>query len=476
MKKIFLALLLLMLCESSYSQLPNHNMTFLANLNQHITTDTYSGCWGYVAPDSSEYAILGTHLGTAFIDITDNSNIHEVDFVATAFLGSGNLWREIKVYSHYAYVVSEETNCGVEIFDLQYLPDSVHLVRRFEPEGHLRTHSISQSGPYLLINGCNISFGFGVTILDLTVDPELPIKRGSLNTYYVHDARMVGDTIWAACFANGMRIIDAVNKDSLRFINSFLTPPHLAVHSSALTKDRKYVYTTDEAFSPTPGSLKIFDVQNVNSITFVRDWRPTNITTSQVHNIEIYGDTAVIAHRTAGIRVLDISNPVNPVEIAWYDTFPLNNNNIFSGAWGVYMFPSKKIIASNKENGLWVVQLGKQVKLNETFSKVIDFDLHQNYPNPFNPVTKIKFDITLDARRLPDGKAGETQDVKLVVYDAVGREVQTLVNQKLSSGSYDIEFSGNNFPSGLYYYRIAIHSDKLETDNFSEVKKMILLK
>jgi len=90
------------------------------------------------------------------------------------------------------------------------------------------------------------------------------------------------------------------------------------------------------------------------------------------------------------------------------------------------------------------------------------FSLHQNYPNPFNPVTKIKFDITQDVRR-------QTSNVKLIVYDGVGREVATLVNQKLSPGSYEVEFAGNSFSSGIYFYT-------LKTENFIEVKRMILLK
>ena len=95
------------------------------------------------------------------------------------------------------------------------------------------------------------------------------------------------------------------------------------------------------------------------------------------------------------------------------------------------------------------------------------YSLQQNYPNPFNPVTKIKFDITSDVKRQtsPKGQA----NVKLIIYDALGREVQTLVNQKLVPGSYETEFRGNDFSSGIYFY-------KLETENFSEVKRMILLK
>ncbi len=96
------------------------------------------------------------------------------------------------------------------------------------------------------------------------------------------------------------------------------------------------------------------------------------------------------------------------------------------------------------------------------------FSLSQNYPNPFNPATKINFDIPRDARR-------ETRDVKLIVYDALGKEVATLVNQKLSQGSYEVEFNGANFPSGIYYYKLIIDSFG-EAGSFSEVKKMILLK
>ncbi len=455
MKKILL-ISFYVIAAASYSQLPNYNMYFLANLNEHITNDTYSGCWGYVAPNGREYAILGTHLGTAFIDITDSSSIHEVDFAPTPVQGSGNHWREITVYSHYAYVVTEQDNCGIEIFDLQYLPDSVHLVRRFVPAGYIGAHTISVSGAYLYINGSNL--GGGVTIFDLTVNPELPVQRGSLNTHYVHDCRVVRDTIWAACLNNGIRIINAVNKDNLQFITSFFTPPHNATHNCALTSDRRYIFTTDETGAPTPGPLKIFNIQNLSNILFVAEWRPTNITTSQVHNVEIFGDTAVIAHRSAGVRVLKISNPLVPVEIAWYDTYPQNNNNGFIGTWGVYMFPSRKVICSNKETGLWVLKIGGPVGINPISSEIPkEFSLSQNYPNPFNPITHFEFRIA------------DFGFVKISVYDVLGREILVLVNEKLKPGTYEATFNGSNLASGVYFY-------KMITADFADSKKMVLIK
>jgi carboxypeptidase T len=91
-----------------------------------------------------------------------------------------------------------------------------------------------------------------------------------------------------------------------------------------------------------------------------------------------------------------------------------------------------------------------------------EYKLFQNYPNPFNPVTKIQFSIPRDVR-------GEMQDAKLVVFDITGKEIVTLVNQKLSAGNYSVDFNGVNLPSGIYYY-------KLEAGDFVETKRMILLK
>lgn len=87
------------------------------------------------------------------------------------------------------------------------------------------------------------------------------------------------------------------------------------------------------------------------------------------------------------------------------------------------------------------------------------FMLYQNYPNPFNPATKIRFDIS-------GSSAAKTF---LYVYDILGREVATLVNEQLSPGTYKVNFDGSNYPSGIYFY-------KFISGEYSAVKKMILLK
>lgn len=92
----------------------------------------------------------------------------------------------------------------------------------------------------------------------------------------------------------------------------------------------------------------------------------------------------------------------------------------------------------------------------------VEYSLSQNYPNPFNPQTKIKFDI-------PANVKGQTTNVKLVIYDLLGREVTTLVNEELKPGTYEADWDGSNFSSGVYFYKII-------TEGFVETKKMILMK
>ena len=120
---------------------------------------------------------------------------------------------------------------------------------------------------------------------------------------------------------------------------------------------------------------------------------------------------------------------------------------------------------SNWLDGGWVNfrpdTVDYSVGINQISSVIPErFSLSQNYPNPFNPSTKIKFDIPA---------ANGNSNVKLLVFDAAGREVSTLINNQLSPGSYEMEFSAKNLTSGLYFYR-------LETDNFVDTKKMILVK
>jgi hypothetical protein len=86
-----------------------------------------------------------------------------------------------------------------------------------------------------------------------------------------------------------------------------------------------------------------------------------------------------------------------------------------------------------------------------------EFSLRQNYPNPFNPVTSIQY--TINSKQL----------ISLKVYDILGNEIATLVNEEKPAGEYEVEFNGSELPSGIYFYQ-------LKAGNYIETKKMMLLK
>jgi hypothetical protein len=91
-----------------------------------------------------------------------------------------------------------------------------------------------------------------------------------------------------------------------------------------------------------------------------------------------------------------------------------------------------------------------------------EYRLEQNYPNPFNPTTNIKFEII-------NSKSETNPKTEIRIYDVLGKEVATLINENLKPGSYEVEWDASSFPSGVYFYR-------LTSGKFSETKKMILNK
>ena len=129
------------------------------------------------------------------------------------------------------------------------------------------------------------------------------------------------------------------------------------------------------------------------------------------------------------------------------------------------------IIVWNNSGGIYAQQISKNGNLGEIITSVNEdnnninpgsFYLTQNYPNPFNPVTVIKYEIPGQARN-------DNINVQLKVYDILGKEVATLINEEKPAGNYEVTFDASALSSGIYFYR-------LQAGSFIEVKKMILLK
>lgn len=138
-------------------------------------------------------------------------------------------------------------------------------------------------------------------------------------------------------------------------------------------------------------------------------------------------------------------------------TIPLNFRNV-----QLVAASSRVIQGVSFDNGGIVLSVDAVNQADNVIPK--RFKLYQNYPNPFNPTTTICFDVPVTGR------------VTLRIYDILGREIKSLVNGVKAPGYYKIEWDASKFASGVYFYRIEIHSDGIKTDNFIETKKLLLLK
>ena len=132
-----------------------------------------------------------------------------------------------------------------------------------------------------------------------------------------------------------------------------------------------------------------------------------------------------------------------------------------------YSYTDKNLQAGKYQYRLKMIDNDGSYKLSDVVETAIalpkDFALSQNYPNPFNPTTKIDYQVPVDAK------------IILEVYNITGQKVAELVNQEQQAGYYSVNFGSSKLSSGVYIYRIAA-SDKATGNNFSSIKKMMLLK
>lgn len=317
----------------------------------------YSALWGYTAPDGREYAIIGCNgssgrtPGTSIIDITDNANMRQVAFIQ----GPASIWREMKTYRSYAYVVSEGGG-GVQIIDLSRLPDTASLVSSFNyvngTKNTLKSHTITITDGFMYLNGCaNWSPG-GILIFDLRNNPTSPQFISEYQPEYIHDCYVLRDTIFAAAIysGGGLNIADARNKANVQTIAK-ITYAGSGTHNAWVTKDRRFAITTDEIGNINPKQLHFWDISNLPSVPTVATSTFTVSPTVVVHNVTVRGDFAYSCwYSGRGAQVVDISNPALPVLAAGY-AIPGSTDL----DWGIYpYFPSGKIIMGDDTNGLWV--------------------------------------------------------------------------------------------------------------------------
>jgi choice-of-anchor B domain-containing protein len=320
----------------------SYNMVLLKNL------DDYPGgndCWGYSA-NGVEIAIFGHETGTSFVDATDPENAVEVFNLP----GATSIWRDIKTYQNYAYIVTEGggVGTGLQIVDLTDPLNPVH-VTTYTAGGFTTAHNIwiDTAAGYAYACGAN----GGTYVLDLT-NPTSPVEVDVFGAYYIHDLYVAGGRGYAGAISSGsLRVMNTTNPANITTLASHFYSG-AATHNAWPTSNGMFCATTDETGG---GHMKIWDVSNLSNITLASEF-DTSTEKAIIHNVLIKDDMAYASWYTAGTRVVDLTDPTDPVEVGYYDTHPAPGG-AFHGNWGVYPFRSDDVVyASDRQTGLYILR------------------------------------------------------------------------------------------------------------------------
>ena len=348
MKKMFLFVLLAAgFALQSQHTFAQQNTVFYSQINYDATL---SNLWGY-ADNNREYAIVGTTAGTYVVDVTNPVSPVQVGFVP----GGYSFWREIKTWSHYAYVVDDEAGEGLVIIDLSALPSGgVTATNWYGNNGvsFTRSHTIfiDENGVAYLF-GANYGQG-GAIMVDLAANPTNPNVLGVYDGAYIHDGYARNDTLWAGQIYDGrlmaIDVTDKTNPVELGFVHT----PGNFTHNCWMSDDGKTIFTTDEVSSSFLTSYDITDVTDIRELDRIQSNPGSGVI---IHNTYVRGNFVVSSYYRDGVTIHDATYPDNLIQVASYDTSPLSGDG-FNGAWGVYPYlPSGNLLVSDMEEGLFVI-------------------------------------------------------------------------------------------------------------------------
>ena len=330
--------------------------------------------WGWTDPQNGkEYALVGLDNGTAFIDVSDPVNAIYLGKLPTHTQNS--TWRDIKTYNNHAFIVSEASNHGMQVFDLTRLRDVSNPPETFDEDAHYsgfgNAHNIiiNEDSGYAYGVGTS-TFNGGPHFVDIS-DPTNPTPAGGYSDdSYSHDAQVVtysgpdtehlGKEILIGSNENEIAIVDITNKNNPIGLSTISYSNVEYTHQGWFTEDQRYFIVGDEIDEINVGfntRTIIFDFEDLDNPSFHFEYEgPTEAID---HNGYVKGDKYYLSNYRAGMRVLDISQIGNEniTEIGFFDTYPDSNSANFDGAWNVYpFFASNNIVISDINRGFFLVR------------------------------------------------------------------------------------------------------------------------
>lgn len=404
--------------------------------------------WGWTDPQNgNEYALMGLNNGTAFIDISDAAN--------SVYLGklpshtSSSSWRDIKVYQNYAFIVSEASGHGMQVFDLTKLRNPASTPQTFTEDAHYdgfgNAHNlvINPDKPVAYAVGTQTFLG-GAHFIDIS-DPLNPVGLGGYSgSSYSHDAQVItyqgpdsnyqGKEIFIGSNEDEVAIVDVSDPANPQLISSFSYTNVGYTHQGWLTEDHQYFLLGDELDELSFGfqaKTLVIDMADLDNPILHFDYFGSKNAID--HNGYTHDEKFYQANYNAGLRVIDISDIENQnmTEIGSFDTFPNSNDAGFNGAWSVYpYFDSGNIIISDINTGFYLV---KESSLNTNDFEEVPLQI---YPNPADQFVNLQ---------------SSDKTIKNVsIYNMNGQ----LAKSFSLSDNFDVQLDVSNLSSGVYLMEI----------------------
>ncbi|MGK0377839.1 choice-of-anchor B family protein [Patiriisocius sp. Uisw_017] len=420
--------------------------------------------WGWTDPDTgSEYVLLGLDDGTAFINIDDPINPIYLGRLDTHTTSS--IWRDVKTYNNYAFIVSEATGHGMQIFDLTRLRSVTSPPENFTEDAHYNgfgnAHNvvINENQGYAYGLGTS-TYNGGPHFVDIS-EPLNPTAAGGYPLdFYSHDGQVVtyngpdadytGREIYIGSNESYISIVDITNKSNPIAISTATYPNTVYTHQGWFTEDQRYFLLGDEIDEINIGfetRTIIFDFSDLDDPQLHFEYSGPTFATD--HNGYVKGDTYYLANYSAGVRMIDISDIENQniTETGFFDVLPANNTASYNGAWNIYPYFESGTLLISTLNFSDPSFIPGMVLIRSSSLGITDFEANEItiFPNPARSELSINGNNKLIS--------------KIELFENTGR---LLFSKEINSLSTTIDVS--KYAKGVFFLKI----------NNAVVKKVIL--
>jgi choice-of-anchor B domain-containing protein len=403
-----------------------HVDTSALRVSQSVSGVSINDMWAWMDPATSKkYALIGLTNGVTFVDITTPNEPIVVGFLPESSVSNkifnsnqfeactygigeriqysnatqASVWRDMKVFNNYMYVVSDGQSHGLQYFDLTKLRNYDGSFITFEQDGvytniqnahniaineetgfgyifgvtnadqcvvrNSETNKVEQSGIYIVdLNSSNPVFAgcYFDSQIDKYSNPNIApdyIHDGQCINYSGPDSKYSGKEVCFNSAEGAIAIVDVSDKTNPQTIGfSGQSTIHYS-HQGWLTEDQDYFIMNDETDEINLGrntKTYIWDITSLEDPQFVGFY--DHSTSSIDHNLYIKGDFIYQSNYNSGLRILEIGNlsTASLSEVAYFDTHPENNGSTFDGAWSNYPFFDDIVLVSDINRGLFILK------------------------------------------------------------------------------------------------------------------------